>query len=109
MNARMGGPGLTAAARPVRGVGWLAHLGPMGGRPGASQKEAPMNDSVPASLSAIRFLKVTEVATLLRVSRMSVYRLIHSGELEAVRFGRNFRVPEHAVDAYLRQSFYDAG
>jgi len=68
-----------------------------------------MNDSAPASLSAIKFLKVTEVAALLRVSRMSVYRLIHSGELEAVRFGRSFRVPEHAVDAYLRESFYDAG
>jgi len=68
-----------------------------------------MNDSAPASLSAIRFLKVTEVAALLRVSRMSVYRLIHAGELEAVRFGRSFRVPEHAVDAYLKESFYDAG
>ncbi len=60
-------------------------------------------------LSGIKFLKVTEVAALLRVSRMSVYRLIHAGELEAVRFGRNFRVPEHAVNAYLEQSFYDAG
>ncbi len=68
-----------------------------------------MNVSAPAPLSAIRFLKVTEVAALLRVSRMSVYRLIHAGELEAVRFGRNFRVPEHAVNAYLQQSFYDAG
>ncbi|MCW3156634.1 helix-turn-helix domain-containing protein [Micropruina sonneratiae] len=67
-----------------------------------------MTDS-PVPLSAIKFLKVTEVATLLRVSRMSVYRLIHSGELEAVRFGRSFRVPEHAVNAYLQQSFYDAG
>ena len=61
------------------------------------------------SLGAVRFLKVAEVAALMRVSRMSVYRLIHSGELEAVRFGRNFRVPEHAVNAYLRESFYHAG
>lgn len=62
-----------------------------------------------APLSAINFMKVTEVAATLRVSRMSVYRLIHSGELEAVRFGRNFRVPEQAVNDYLRDSFYDAG
>ncbi|MFT3833064.1 MAG: helix-turn-helix domain-containing protein [Micropruina sp.] len=67
-----------------------------------------MNDAA-HPLSGIKFLKVTEVAALLRVSRMSVYRLIHAGELEAVRFGRNFRVPEHAVNAYLEQSFYDAG
>lgn len=67
-----------------------------------------MNDSV-SHLGAVTFLKVSEVAALLRVSKMSVYRLIHAGDLEAVRFGRSFRVPEQAVDAYLRQSFYDAG
>jgi len=67
-----------------------------------------MNDSV-TPLGAVRFLKVVEVAAALRVSRMSVYRLIHAGDLEAVRFGRNFRVPEHAVNAYLRESFYNAG
>ncbi|HRA74907.1 MAG TPA: helix-turn-helix domain-containing protein [Propionicimonas sp.] len=67
-----------------------------------------MNDSV-GPLGAVRFLKVSEVASLLRVSKMSIYRLIHAGELEAVRFGRNFRVPERAVDAYLRDSFYDVG
>ncbi len=67
-----------------------------------------MNDAV-TSLGSVKFLKVSEVAALLRVSRMSVYRLIHAGELEAVRFGRNFRVPERAVDSYLRDSFYSAG
>lgn len=66
-----------------------------------------MNDRFDPSRT--RFLKVMEVATLLRLSKMSVYRLIHAGELEAVRFGRNFRVPEAAVTEYLRQSFYDAG
>ncbi len=40
---------------------------------------------------------------------MSVYRMIHAGELEAVRFGRNFRVTEAAVDAYLRDAFYETG
>lgn len=67
-----------------------------------------MSDTV-VPLGTIRFLKVAEVAAALRVSRMSVYRLIHSGDLEAVRFGRNFRVPEHAVNAYLRGSYYQAG
>ena len=67
-----------------------------------------MSDPV-TPLGTVRFLKVAEVASALRVSRMSVYRLIHAGDLEAVRFGRNFRVPEHAVSAYLRESFYHAG
>jgi excisionase family DNA binding protein len=57
----------------------------------------------------MRFLTVAEVALLMRVSRMTVYRLVHSGELPAVRVGRSFRVPERAVHDYLRQAFNDVG
>ena len=60
-------------------------------------------------LSSVRFLTVAEVAALMRVSKMSVYRLIHAGELEAVRFGRSFRVPDRAVHAYLRDAFFETG
>lgn len=49
------------------------------------------------TLGNVRFLTVAEVAELMRVSKMTVYRLVHSGELPAVRFGRSFRVPESAV------------
>jgi excisionase family DNA binding protein len=56
-------------------------------------------------LAEVRFLTVAEVATLMRVSKMTVYRLVHSGELTAVRVGRSFRVPEHAVHAYLKGAF----
>ena len=44
-------------------------------------------------LSDVRFLTVQEVADMMRVSRMTVYRLVHAGELPAIRFGRSFRVP----------------
>lgn len=60
-------------------------------------------------LTASAFLTVAEVATLMRVSKMTVYRLVHSGELPAVRVGRSFRVPEEAVRRYLRDSFFEAG
>jgi excisionase family DNA binding protein len=60
-------------------------------------------------LTGVRFLTVAEVAALMRVSKMSVYRLIHGGELEAVRFGRSFRVAEKAVHTYLRDAFYETG
>jgi excisionase family DNA binding protein len=49
----------------------------------------------------VRFLTVTEVAAIMRVSKMTVYRLVHGGELSAVRVGRSFRVPEPAVGQYL--------
>ena len=56
-------------------------------------------------LSDVRFLTVAEVAAIMRVSKMTVYRLVHSGELEAIRVGRSFRVPEQAVTGYLREAF----
>ena len=52
-------------------------------------------------LSKARFLTVQEVADLMRVSSMTVYRLIKAGELPAVRVGRSFRVAEPDVDTYL--------
>jgi excisionase family DNA binding protein len=60
-------------------------------------------------LSDVRFLTVAEVAALMRVSKMTVYRLVHSGGLPAVRVGRSFRVPEQAVHEYLRDAYYDVG
>ena len=46
-------------------------------------------------------LTVAEVASLLRVSKMTVYRLLRSGELLSLRVGRSLRVPRTALDAYL--------
>jgi excisionase family DNA binding protein len=60
-------------------------------------------------LSQVRFLTVAEVAAAMRVSKMTVYRLVHSGELPAVRVGKSFRVSEQAVHNYLRESFVEAG
>lgn len=60
-------------------------------------------------LSEVRFLTVAEVASLMRVSKMTVYRLVHQGTLPAVRVGRSFRVPEQAVHDYLRDAFIEAG
>ncbi|AWT25338.1 MULTISPECIES: helix-turn-helix domain-containing protein [Corynebacterium] len=54
------------------------------------------------------FLTVAEVADLMRVSKMTVYRLVHAGELPAVRVGRSFRVHEQAVEDYLGSSIYNA-
>jgi excisionase family DNA binding protein len=64
----------------------------------------PTND-----ISEVKFLTVAEVAAVMRVSKMTVYRLVHSGELPAVRVGRSFRVSEADVHEYLKTSFFDAG
>jgi excisionase family DNA binding protein len=63
----------------------------------------------PPGLAQVQFLTVAEVATMMRVSKMTVYRLVHNGELPAVRVGKSFRVPEQAVHDYLRSAYFDAG
>jgi excisionase family DNA binding protein len=76
----------------------MASSGPPGGPGGPS-----------GDISEVRFLTVAEVAAVMRVSKMTVYRLVHSGELTAVRVGRSFRVPDDAVHEYLRRSFFQTG
>ena len=60
-------------------------------------------------LAQVQFLTIAEVAKVMRVSKMTVYRLVHSGELPAVRVGKSFRVTEKAVQDYLESAYYDAG
>lgn len=83
-------PGARLPVQPATG------MRPMGARPEAGQP-APR----PVQRTAVSFLTVTEVAAIMRVSKMTVYRLVHGGELSAVRVGRSFRVPEPAVREYL--------
>lgn len=58
-------------------------------------------------LGEVRFLTVAEVASIMRVSKMTVYRMVHNGDLPAVRVGRSFRVPEDAVNTYLETSLVE--
>jgi len=68
-----------------------------------------MPTDIPGDISEVKFLTVAEVAAIMRVSKMTVYRLVHNGDLDAVRVGRSFRVKEDDVHVYLRKSFFDAG
>jgi excisionase family DNA binding protein len=50
-----------------------------------------------------RFLTVAEVAALLRVSTMTVYRQIQAGELAAVRVGKSYRLRADDVDEWIAE------
>ena len=63
----------------------------------------------PEAAGVPHFLTIAEVASMMRVSKMTVYRLVHGGDLPAVQVGRSFRVTEHDVNEYLRKSYYSAG
>lgn len=68
-----------------------------------------MGSNLSGDISEVKFLTIAEVASVMRVSKMTVYRLVHGGELPAVRVGRSFRVSEEDVNEYLRNSFYQTG
>jgi excisionase family DNA binding protein len=74
-------------------------------RQGSGNEELTVGDA--GNFAETRFMTVTEVAEMMRVSRMTVYRMIHAGELPAVRFGRSYRVPESAVEEILQTGTTD--
>jgi len=55
------------------------------------------------------FVTVAEVASQLRVSNMTVYRLVQAGQLPAIRVGRSYRIREEDVDKYLASQYTQAG
>ena len=60
----------------------------------------------PAESLGDRLLMVREVAELMRVSNMTVYRLIKAGDLPAIRVGKNFRIRRSDVESYLGDRSY---
>jgi excisionase family DNA binding protein len=59
--------------------------------------------------TSARYLTVREVATALRVSNMTVYRLVSSGELPSVKVGRSVRLRAEDVEGYLHGRLRTAG
>lgn len=51
-------------------------------------------------------ITTTQAGRLLGVTKITVNRLIHRGELPAFRFGKHFRVRRADVDQYLEASRY---
>jgi len=49
-------------------------------------------------------LTVADVAAMLRVSKMTVYRMVHADQLRALRGGSAYRIPQAAVEAFLREA-----
>ena len=59
-------------------------------------------------LGEVKLLTVAEVAAIMRLSKMTVYRMVNSGQMPALKVGRSVRIPEHVVDEYLRSSYVDS-
>lgn len=81
------------------------------GPAGTAAANAPYDGTPPANADplaeltgdpGVRFVKPEELATVSRVSKMTIYRLLHSGALDSVRFGRDFRIPVAAARDFLK-------
>ena len=60
-----------------------------------------MNDEKEPDGGTGPLLTVAEIAGVLRVSNMTVYRLIRAGDLPALRVGKNYRIRSRDLDEYL--------
>lgn len=49
------------------------------------------------------YLTVEEIASALRVSKMTVYRMLHDGIIPHSRFGKSMRVKKTDMANYLRK------
>ena len=76
--------------------------------PGGRLTYNPSN-MVREPFTEVRLLTVNEVADLLRVSRMTVYRLIKQGDMPSLRVGRGYRLREEDVHTYLNKRYTEAG
>ena len=67
--------------------------------------ERPKSDKsqTPTTLQN-RLLKADEVAKYLRLSKAGAYRLMYTGEIPVIRFGRSVRVREEDLDHFVLNS-----
>ena len=89
-----------ASTRPSR---------PLGGYRGAADSPRIARIVRRDTFYEVRLLTVSEVADLLRVSRMTVYRLIKTGELPSLRVGKSYRLREPDIHTYLNDRYTEAG
>lgn len=52
----------------------------------------------------VEYVTVSEIAKAVRISRMTVYRLIESKKIPSVKFGNSYRVPKIAIEKYLNEN-----
>jgi excisionase family DNA binding protein len=50
-------------------------------------------------------MTVAEVAAILRVSKMTVYRLVRDGSIDTTRIGRGYRLHAASVREYVKTGF----
>lgn len=51
-----------------------------------------------------KYISVAELAKLLGISRIAVFKKIKSGKIKAIKIGRNYAIPKKSFDVILGRS-----
>lgn len=54
-----------------------------------------------------KYISIAELAKILGISRIAVYKKIKKGEIEAVRIGRSFAIPGKYAEVILGRALSD--
>lgn len=54
-----------------------------------------------------RFISIQELAKMLGISRIAVYKKVKKGQIKAVRIGRSFAIPSEYIDGILGKILKD--
>lgn len=52
-------------------------------------------------MTETKYFSIAQVAKILGISRIAVYKKVKSGKIEAIRIGRSFAIPEKFVKKYF--------
>lgn len=55
------------------------------------------------------FISIQEMANILGISRIAVYKKVKSGKIKAVKIGRSFAIPQRYAANILGKSLDEAG
>ncbi len=55
------------------------------------------------------YITIPQLAEILGLSRIAVYKKVKKGEIEAVRIGRNYAVPKKYISGILGKELSDKG
>lgn len=56
----------------------------------------------------MKVLTVDEVASLLRLTRVTIYRMAKAGDIPALKVGKVWRFPEEEVEAWIHEKMHPA-
>jgi len=53
------------------------------------------------------FISIQELANMLGISRIAVYKRVKKGQIKAIRIGRSFAIPSKYIDSILGRTLKD--